>query len=40
MRAMAGEIERPETGIRDNLKTLGLVFGAYESMRERRVVNV
>ena len=27
MRAMAGEIERPETGIRDNLKTLELVFG-------------
>ncbi len=40
MRAMTGEIERPETGVRDNLKTLGLVFGAYESMHEGRVVNV
>ena len=40
MRAMAGEIEQPETGLRDNLKTLGLVFGAYESMRGGEVVKV
>lgn len=40
MRAMSGEIERPETDVHDNLKTLRLVFAAYESMRTRSVVPV
>ncbi len=40
MRAVGGEIERPETDVRDNLKTLGLVFAAYQSMREGGVVKV
>jgi predicted dehydrogenase len=40
MRALAGEIETPETGVRDNLKTLELVFAAYDSMREGRVVEL
>lgn len=40
MRALAGEVERPETDVRDNLKTLRLVFAAYQSMREGRVVSV
>ena len=37
MRARAGEIERPETDVADNLKTLELVFGAMRSMRQRQV---
>jgi predicted dehydrogenase len=40
MRAVGGEIERPETDVRDNLKTLELVFAAIESMRRRQVVEV
>ena len=38
MRAVNGEIDRPETDVRDNLKTLKVVFAAYESMCESRVV--
>lgn len=37
MRAHLGEIERPETDVADNLKTLELVFGAMRSMRLRQV---
>jgi hypothetical protein len=40
MRALNGEIERPETDIHDNLETLRLVFAAYESMRRQAVVSV
>jgi predicted dehydrogenase len=40
MRAMGGEIERPETDVRDNLETLRVVFAAYEAMRTRSVVQV
>lgn len=40
MRALNGEIERPETDVHDNLKTLRLVFAAYESMRSRAVVQI
>ncbi len=40
MRAVSGEIERPETDAHDNLKTLRLVFAAYESIRTRTVVNL
>jgi hypothetical protein len=38
MRALDGEIERPETEVGDNLNTLRLVFGAYDSMRRGEVV--
>jgi predicted dehydrogenase len=38
MRALAGEIETPETAVRDNLKTLELVFAAYDSMRTGQVM--
>ncbi|MBI2501687.1 MAG: Gfo/Idh/MocA family oxidoreductase [Candidatus Latescibacteria bacterium] len=40
MRAMGGEIAAPETAVQDNLKTLELVFAAYASMREGRVVGL
>lgn len=40
MRALAGEIPAPETGVEDNLKTLELVFAAYESMRSGQVVRL
>lgn len=40
MRALGGEIAAPETAAQDNLKTLELVFAAYESMREAQVVNL
>lgn len=40
MRAVNGEIERPETDAHDNLKTLRLVFAAYESMRTGSVVRI
>ncbi|MDP6112867.1 MAG: Gfo/Idh/MocA family oxidoreductase [Planctomycetota bacterium] len=40
MRAEHGEIDRPETDVHDNLKTLRVVFAAYDSMRERNVVEV
>lgn len=40
MRALAGEIPAPETAAQDNLKTLALVFAAYESMRSRQVVEL
>ncbi|MEE2657329.1 MAG: Gfo/Idh/MocA family oxidoreductase [Candidatus Latescibacterota bacterium] len=33
MRALDGDIEHPETDVHDNLRTLRLVFAAYESMR-------
>ncbi len=40
MRAMSGEIGRPETDVRDNLETLRVVFAAYESMRTKSVVRL
>ncbi|MBI2190435.1 MAG: Gfo/Idh/MocA family oxidoreductase [Planctomycetes bacterium] len=40
MRAVSGEIERPETDVHDNLNTLRLVFAAYESIRARQVVSL
>ncbi|MCC7264776.1 MAG: Gfo/Idh/MocA family oxidoreductase [Candidatus Latescibacteria bacterium] len=40
MRALAGEIAAPETAVQDNLKTLELVFAAYESMRSGQVVRL
>jgi predicted dehydrogenase len=40
MRAVSGEIERPETDVHDNLKTLRIVLAAYESMRNRTLVQV
>jgi predicted dehydrogenase len=40
MRALNGEIERPETEVHDNLHTLRLVFAAYASMGEQRVVEL
>ena len=40
MRAATGEIDRPETDVHDNLKTVRLVFAAYDSMRERRVIEL
>lgn len=40
MRALAGEIPAPETAVQDNLKTLELVFAAYESMRGKEVVEL
>ena len=40
MRALGGEIERPETDVHDNLKTLRLAFAAYESMRSRTLVRM
>jgi len=39
MRAMSGEIERPETDVHDNLDTLRLIFTAYESMATRMAVS-
>ncbi|MFT5376076.1 MAG: putative dehydrogenase [Candidatus Latescibacterota bacterium] len=40
MRALAGEIEKPETDVEDNLKTLRLVFAAYESMRTGQAIEL
>ena len=40
MRCLNGEIETPETDVHDNLKTLRLVFAAYESMRKNTVVQL
>ena len=40
MRVVGGEIEEAETSVRDNLKTLRLVFGAYQSMESRAVVQL
>jgi len=40
MRALAGEIEKPETDVEDNLKTLRLVFAAYESMRTGQAIDL
>jgi predicted dehydrogenase len=39
MRGIEGEPGAPETSVRDNLATLRLVFAAYESMSQRRVVD-
>jgi predicted dehydrogenase len=39
MRALEGEPGAPETSVRDNLGTLRLVFAAYESMTQRRLVD-
>jgi predicted dehydrogenase len=38
MRALDGDLERPETDVGDNLNTLRLVFGAYDSMRRGEVM--
>ena len=40
MRALNGEIDRPETDVEDNLHTLRLVFAAYESMRTGRSMDL
>ena len=40
MRSLAGEIEKPETDVEDNLKTLRLVFAAYESMRSGQAIDL
>ena len=40
MRALNGEIVKPETDIEDNLQTLRLVFAAYESMRTGQAVDL
>ncbi len=40
MRALGGEIERPETDVEDNVHTLRLVFAAYESMRTGRAIDL
>ena len=40
MRLIGGEIEEAETSVRDNLETLRLVFGAYQSMESRAVVQL
>ena len=40
MRALNGEIERPETDVHDNLQTLRLAFAAYESMHTKQVVEL
>jgi predicted dehydrogenase len=40
MRALSGEIEKAETDVRDNLKTLRLVFAAYESMRTGQAIDL
>ena len=40
MRVVGGEIEEAETSVRDNLETLRLVFGAYQSMESRAVVQL
>jgi predicted dehydrogenase len=39
MRALEGDDGAPETSVRDNLGTLRLVFAAYESMTNRRLVD-
>ena len=40
MRCLNGEIEAPETDVHDNLKTLRLVFAAYESMCKNTLVEL
>ena len=40
MRALNGEIETPETDVRDNLHTLSLVAAAYRSMEQGQVVEL
>jgi len=40
MRAMNGEILKPETDVEDNLHTLRLVFAAYESMQTGNAIDL